>query len=383
MNTKKALIASGITVVIVGGALWAAAHSRAANAQNPAMEGDAIPIVAVAKVMRENLSSAVTIPAEFRPYEEVILHAKVSGFVDQMYVDFGDKVKAGELLATLEVPELQDELNNAIAAQQKAEDDYTNAHLISKRLLAVNRAHPNLVAEQDLDTAEANDGAAAAAIAATKADVQKFQTLTAYTKIFAPFDGVITHRYADPGALIQAGTSSDTQSLPLVRVSDNYLLRLDFPVDVDYVRDINVGDPVTVSVESLGKTFTGAISRFTRDVNDDTRTMTAEIEVTNRDLEIVPGMYASVTMQVEKRPQALSIPVQAVVAGSKPMVYVVNADNQIKEQQVQLGMETPDRYEVLSGLNQGEMVVIGDRSELQDGEKVQPRVIELSMLAGH
>ncbi|MGH7981259.1 MAG: efflux RND transporter periplasmic adaptor subunit, partial [Limisphaerales bacterium] len=133
----------------------------------------------------------------------------------------------------------------------------------------------------------------------------------------------------------------------------------------------------------LGKTFTGAISRFTRDVNDDTRTMTAEIEVTNRDLEIVPGMYASVTMQVEKRPQALSIPVQAVVAGSKPMVYVVNADNQIKEQQVQLGMETPDRYEVLSGLNQGEMVVIGDRSELQDGEKVQPRVIELSMLAGH
>ncbi|MGH7980312.1 MAG: efflux RND transporter periplasmic adaptor subunit [Limisphaerales bacterium] len=382
-NIKKRLTISAIVVAVAGGVLWVADRSHAESAENPASDSSAMPIVAVAKVARENLSKTVTIPAEFRPYEEVVLHAKVSGYVDKMNVDFGDKVKAGELLATLEVPELQDELNNAVASEEKAEVDYTNAHLIYTRLLAVNRAHPNLIAEQDLDTAQANAASADAAIAAARADVQKFQTLRAYTKIFAPFDGVITHRYADPGALIQAGTSSDTQSLPLVRVSDNYLLRLDFPVDVDYVQDINVGDAVNVTIESLGKTLTGAISRFTRDVDDDTRTMTAELEVPNPNLEIVPGMYASVTLQVQKRPQALSIPIEAVVAGSTPMVYVVNPDDQIREQPVQLGMETANLYQVLSGLQEGEFVVIGDHSNLQTGEKVQPKLIELSMLTRH
>ena len=183
----------------------------------------------MARVTRQDLYNEVTFPAEFRPYVEVELHAKVSGYVREMKVDFGDRVKAGQLLATLEVPELHDELHNAIATQQKAEADYTNAHLIYMRLAAVNKDHPNLVAQQDLDTAEAKDRTTSAAIAATRADVEKYQTLVAYTRITAPFDGVVTKRYADPGALIQAGTTSDTQSMPLVRVSDNYLLRLDFP----------------------------------------------------------------------------------------------------------------------------------------------------------
>src|SRR5208283_2177990 len=208
----------GLTAAILVGAIggfWTIHHEHAQSAAADAASISVVPTVAVAKVCREDLYKKITIPAEFRPYEDVELHAKVSGYVDQMNVDFGDKVKAGQLLATLEVPELQDELHNAIATEQKAEADYTNANLIYMRLTAVNRDHPNLVAQQDLDTAEANDHTTAAAIAAAKADREKYQTLVAYTKITAPFDGVITHRYADPGSLIQAGTASDTQSMPL------------------------------------------------------------------------------------------------------------------------------------------------------------------------
>ena len=147
------------------------------------------------------------------------------------------------------------------------------------RLQGVNQQHPNLVAQQDLDTAQAKDESATAAIAAAKADVERYQTLVSYTRITAPFDGVVTHRYADPGALIQAGTASDTQSLPLVRVSDNYLLRLDIPVQVEYVQDVHVGDAVDVRVDSLsGRKFTGKITRFTDKVDEDTRTMITEIE---------------------------------------------------------------------------------------------------------
>jgi len=334
----------------------------------------------VAKVTREDLYKEITAPAEFRPYVEAALNAKVSGYVKNMNVDFGDKVKAGELLATLEVPELQDELDSARATEQKAEADYTNANLIYTRLQSVNKDHPNLVAQQDLDTAQANALTTAAAIAAAKAEVEKYRTLVSYTQITAPFDGVVTRRYADPGALIQAGTSSDTQSLPLVRVSDNYRLRLDFPVDVDYVKDVQLGDPVEVQVESLGgKTFTGTITRFTRDVDDNTRKMTTEIEVPNPALTLVPGMYATVILKVEKRPNALTVPTQAVAGGATPTVLVVNQDNQIEERAVKLGLETPDKYEVLSGLREGDLVVIGNRAGLQAGEKVEPQLIQLSM----
>jgi RND family efflux transporter MFP subunit len=243
----------GVSAAVAAGVIgvsWSSHHARAAVGATEV--SPSVPTVAVAKVSREDLFKEVTLSAEFRPYEEVELHAKVAGYVNQMKVDFGDRVKAGQLLATLEVPELQDELNSALAAEQLAEADYTNAHLDYTRLVAVNKEHANLVAEQDLDTAQAKDLSAAAAVAAAGADAKKFQTMVDYTRITAPFDGVVTRRYADPGTLIQAGTASDTQARSLVRVSDNYRLRLDFPVTVDYVKDIHRGDAVEVRVESLG-----------------------------------------------------------------------------------------------------------------------------------
>jgi RND family efflux transporter MFP subunit len=370
------LLTGGLVLVL--GGLWMAHHARAQVPVNTDLTS--LPTAGVAKVTREDLSKAVTISAEFRPYEEVELHAKVSGYVSKMNVDFGDTVKAGQLMATLEVPELRDELENAKAAEQKAEADYANAHLIYNRLQSVNKDHPNLVAQQDLDTAQDNELTAAAAIAAAKAEVEKYQTLVSYTQITAPFAGVVTRRYADPGTLIQAGTSSDTQALPLVRVSDNYRLRLDFPVTVDYVKDVHLGAEVQVQVDSLnGKTFSGKIARFTHDVNDDTRTMTTEIEVPNQNLALMPGMYATVILKVENRPQALAVPIEAVSGGKTPTVYVVNQDNQIEARPVKLGLETPDDYEVLSGLHEGDLVVIGNLAGFQAGQKVEPKLIQLSM----
>jgi len=362
-------------VLILGlGILWATHHARAQSPVSADLTGSTT--AGVAKVTREDLFKEVTIAAEFRPYVEVALHAKVSGYVSKMNVDFGDKVKAGQLLATLEVPELQAELDNAVAVGQKAQADYTNANLIYTRLQSVNKDHPNLVAQQELDTAQANDLTASAAIAAAKAEVEKYQTLVSYTQITAPFDGVVTHRYADPGALIAA----DAQNMPLVRVSDNYLLRLDFPVTVDYVKDVQPGDSVEVRVDSLNnKTFTGKISRFTHDVDDNTRTMTTEIEVPNPDLELVPGMYATVVLKVEKRPQVLAVPTEAVAGDKAPTVYVVNHNNQIEERPVKLGLETPDKYEVLSGLNEGDLVVIGNRAGFQAGQKVEPKLLALAI----
>jgi len=368
-----------LAVAVVIGLVWLGLSRRSSGQATAPNDAGTLPTVAVSKVTRQDIFKQVTIPAEFRPYVEAMLNAKVSGYVSKMNVDFGDTVKAGQLMATLEVPELQDQLDNALATEAKTEADYTNANLIYTRLVTVNRDHPGLVAQQDLDTAEANDHATAAAIAAAKADVEKYQTLVGYTNITAPFDGVVTWRYADPGALIQAGTSSDSQSLPLVRVSDNYLLRLDFPVSVEYVKDIRVGDVVEVRNESLGgKMFIGKITRFTDKVDEDTRTMMVEIQVPNPDLKMIPGMYATVVLKVEKHADALVVPTQAVSPGKTARVFVVNHDHQIEARDITLGVESPDEYEVLSGLNEGDLVVVGDHSELQAGQKVEPKSVELS-----
>jgi len=347
-------------------------------AANP--EPAALPSVAVAKVQRADLYKELRIPAEFRPYVEVQLHAKVSGYLKQITVDFGDQVKAGQLLATLEVPELADQLHSALANAQKAAADYTNAHLVLTRLQAVNKDHPNLVAQQDLDTAQGRDGMTAAAIAAAQADVEKYQTLLAYTKITAPFDGVITKRYADPGSLIQAGTASDTQALPLVRLSDNYHLRLDFFVDVDHVKDIHLGDAVEVRVDSLGGlSSTGKVSRVTYRVEEDTRKMTAEIEVANPQLELVPGMYATVKLKVERRPQTLAIPIEAVSGDKRSSVFLVNQNQEIEERPVTLGVETADQVEMLAGLKEGDLVVIGNHSQVRPGQKVETKLLNPSV----
>lgn len=344
------------------------------RARAVAADAAGAPVVAVARVEREDLFREITLPAEFRPYTEVDLHAKVSGYVKEVKVDIGDRVKAGQLLAVLEVPELREELDHALAAHQRAQAEYRDAHLAYTRLVAVNQDHPNLIAQQDLDTAEARDATAAGTVAATKADVDKDQTLVAYTRLSAPFAGVITKRYADPGSLIQAGTASNTQAMPLVRVSDNTLLRLDFPVSVDYVRGIRLGAPVSVRVDSLGgHTFEGKIARFSDKVDDSTRTMVVEMEVPNPSLELVPGMYATVMLKVDHRPHALAIPIEAVPPGGTS-VLLVNRSHKVEERAVRLGIETSARYEVLVGLEEGDLVMIGNPAQLAAGQQVEPRL---------
>jgi RND family efflux transporter MFP subunit len=369
-----AVAAAGIIVAVI--CLYPRKQSRAAS-EAPS---ESAPSAPVGKVERMDLARNVVIPAEFRPYVAVELHAKVSGYLDQMNVDFGDRVKAGQLLCTIEVPELHDELNNAIAVEQRAEADYTNAHLIYTRLVAVNKEHPDLVAQQDIDTASARDLGAQAAIAAAKADVGRYQTLVAYTQITAPFDGVITHRYVDPGALVETGTST-ANTQPLLECSDNYHLRLDFPVSVKYVENIEVGNMVSGTVESLGgRSFSGKITRATWKVNDDTRTMITEIEVANPDLKLVPGMYASLTLPVDVRSNALTVPIEAIPPGENSIVYVINGQGEVEARRVTLGIDTPSRYEVLAGLKEGELVLTGSRSQFSVGEKVTPKVIDVPSL---
>ncbi len=391
--------------------LTAQLHSRKAAADMPSHDLVKATPVGVVEATRANLNSTLTLSAEFRPYQEVEVHAKVAGYVKEIFVDVGDRVRTGQMLAVLEIPEFKDDLEHAKAATNHAEEQVKQAeaelqrshsahegyHLAYKRLAGVLKLQPNLVAQQEIDDAQARDQVAEAQILTdeaalagareqfeeSKANEGKIETMLAYSRITAPFSGVITRRYADTGAMIQAGTASNTQAMPLVRLSQNDRLRLVLPVPESVVPRIHVGSPVAVTVQALATSFQGKVSRFAQRVDLSTRTMETEVDVPNPQLVLVPGMYASADVQLERRENVLSVPVQAVSgSGRKMTVLLVNRDNRIEERTVTVGIETPTRFEILSGLKTHDRVIIGSRSELKVGQLVEPKLIQITDATG-
>jgi RND family efflux transporter MFP subunit len=404
MDKPSLAIAAGACVIL---ALAAGCNSK--GKALPASTHTDRPTVAVAKASLENLAHTVVLTAEFRPYQEVDVMAKVAGYVKQIRVDIGDRVRQGELLATLEVPEMADDLSRAKASLdrssaevrraseelQRAQSAHEVSHLSYNRLANVMKDRPGLVAQQEVDDARGKDLVSEAQVSAARssllaaqeqvnvaqAELNKVKTLSEYMKVTAPFEGVVTKRYADTGSMIQAGVSSQTQAMPLVRLCENRLLRLILPAPESVVPTIHVGQAVEVSVPSLKRTFAGRVARFSNQVQLDTRTMATEVDVPNPQLVLMPGMYAEVDLTLEHRQGALAIPVTAV-GGSEtdPIAYVVTADRKVEIRHIQTGLQTANRVEVRSGLQDGDLVVIGNRNQLTAGQQVEPKITELAVL---
>lgn len=391
--------------------LMARFHIGKAVAANTHSNSIPATAVGVVRVTRANLSNSLTLAAEFRPYQEVEVHAKVAGYVKEMSVDVGDRVSTGQLLATLEIPELKDDLEHATASTRRAQEEikraeaelqrsgsaHEGAHLSYARLSGVLKLRPNLVAQQEIDDAQARDRVAEAqistdeaALAAAREQLEesianegKIKTLLAYSRIAAPFSGVITKRFADTGAMIQAGTASNTQAMPLVQLSQNNRLRLVLPVPESVVPRIHVGAPVEVRVQALGKSFQGTVSRFAQDVDLSTRTMETEVDVSNPGLILMPGMYASAVLNLDQRDNVLSLPVQAISgSGKNATVFLVNGEKRIEQRPVSLGIETPTRFEIVSGLKENDLVIIGSRSELRVGQRVEAKLVAVTDAKG-
>jgi RND family efflux transporter MFP subunit len=378
-----------LTILIIGICGFLALQSLHGNTHPPTVETANLVTVAVAKVVRQDLAQDHVFEAEFRPYQEIDLHAKVAGFVQNITVDIGDRVAEGEVLATLEIPELQENLEKALALERRNAEEtnraaatHKDAHVAFTRLAAINTTKPHLIAQQDLDTAQTRDRTAEALLAAARQDVQvsqaevkKLKAMVGYCKITAPFSGVITKRFADQGTLIQGGVTPSTQAMPLVRLSQTDRLRLIFPVSVSYVSRIKIGDPVEIRIEGSDKTIPGSICRFTRKVDTATRTMEAEVDLPNADLSLIPGIYASVALKLDHREKVLTVPTEAVSRQKTPVVFVLNKENEVEERPVTLGLETPDRFEVIAGLNENDLVMVGSRTQIKPGQKVEPKLI--------
>ncbi len=405
MTLQRRYIAIGVVVaLIVVVALTLLVEHPFGDANAKEADEPAQRLAPVILATRGQLENIITLSGEFRPFQQVDVHAKVAGYIRQIFVDVGDKVSAGQVLAILEVPELsaqvmgaqadvrrsQDAIRRAQSEIERAESTHQAYHSAYTRLKQASEERPGLVAEQELDDALAKDKETGAQIDSARAALAESQNqlgmaqatldrllaLKDYSHVTAPFAGVVTKRYADTGALIQAGTASETQSKPVVQISEWSLLRLVIPVPESAVSQLRLGSMVQVHVSGLNRDFQGRVARFADALNDETRTMHTEIDVENVSGALKEGMYAEATLVVGRRDNALAVPIQAVQRNdSGATVLIVDRQGKVQVRDVKLGMESSDRVEVLTGLAENDRVIVGSRSDFHSGEKVQPKVV--------
>ena len=412
MKERASLSGSLVIAAIILLSALVASCTRSSAEMQHAGEGASIPTVAAARTARTDLSSDLTLTAEFEPFQEVDVMAKVSGYLRDINVDIGDRVHTGQLLATIEIPEMEDDLARASAAIDEANADLTTArdelkragfaydiaHLSYGRILDVAKREPGLVPQQEVDEAQARDLEAEAQVASAKsrinageqrirvakADQARVKTLQQYTLITAPFDGVITKRYANVGSMIQTGTASQTQAMPVVRLSENGLLRLILPVPESVVAGIRLGQDVMVSVSAINRTFSGRVTRFADTLQLATRTMDTEVDVPNPGLVLIPGMYAEVRLTLQRHENALTVPMDAIDAAgaNSQRAFVIDGAQTVHVVNITTGLETSERVEILSGLQDGQTVVVGRHADLREGERVRPKFSDFDSAGG-
>jgi len=398
-------VITGLLIALgIGLASCAGGHNERVQASGPAVT------VGVTKVVKKSLGRQITLSSELVPFQEIDVYAKESGYVKKLLVDYRTHVKTDQVMAILEIPELeaqlqedQAEIKNAANQVNRAQHElsryqaqYNALHLQYTRLNGVFQSQPGIVAQQEVDDAQGKDLAASSQVdagqaaleaaqsqmAVAKAKLSHDQSLFDYSKITAPFPGVVTERYANLGTLVQAGTGSSTQAMPIVRLSQDDLFRLVIPVPESYVRYIHIGDHVDVRVPSLNRTFPGKVARFSVDVREDTRTMHTEVDVSNPQRILLPGLYADAELNLEEEHDVLTIPIQALNhEGEKTTVLLVDGNGVLQDRAVQVGLETASDVEIASGLSPGELVVVSDSSGLKAGEKVHPQ--EVPMMQYH
>jgi len=396
-------------------ALWAGWRhgKKEADGADPAGKENGEIVAAVVKVSRGKLGAPLTLAGAFKPFQDVDVHAKVAGYIKKIYVDVGSRVTEGQTLAVLEVPELAAELAGADAAVrrsrqeilrskgdvERAKSAHAAAHAMYERLKQAALQKAGLVAQQEVDDAQAKDlegeaqvssaeaalNAAQQALEVAEANAKQYAALSEYTRIVAPFTGVVTVRYADTGSLIAAGTASSTQSTPVVRIAQISVLRLVLPIPESIAGEIRLNDPVKVHVQALNADYVGKVSRFADSLDPQTRTMETEIDFQNADGRLLPGMYVQAIVAPPDNRDILTVPLEAVELGanaSEGSVLLLNSKNILEERKVQLGLQGSMRVEVRGGLTEGERVVVGSRNEFRSGMKVVPKEIDPSRPGG-
>jgi len=361
----KLILFGGVFVVLLAAGSFLIASNNQSLGQKP-LTGrgviattknapGAIPEVQVAKPIRRDVAATLRLPATVSPYHQTTLYAKVSGYLKTIAVDKGDRVKAGQVLAVIDDPELGQRL-------QQAQSDYEIKKVTYERLANVRKENPDVIAKQDVDLAEA-------AYQGSTHALEQLVTMLDYTKVRAPYSGVITARFVDPGALIQAATSSATQSVPLFTIMDMSTLRFYINVPQEDASYVHKGSGARIMLKD-GRSIDATVTRSTMALDPGTRTLLAEIDVRNEESSLAPGMFAEVVLDLRSHQGALVVPPAALVSeGTSKAVFIVE-NGVVRKVPIKTDIDDGVWVEVTSGLSGDEEVVVVGKSRVSDGAKV-------------
>jgi RND family efflux transporter MFP subunit len=324
----------------------------------PAAAGTAAAEVQVATPRRGDIHRFVTLPGTLRANQQVTLHAKVAGYLKSIAVDKGDKVKAGQLVAEIEMPEI-------VAERAKYQAELKISKLESERLKAARAKAPDLITPAASDTADARLAMAQAALA-------HHETLLQYSKVSAPFDGIVTMRYVDPGAFVPAATAgTNPAAAAIVTIMDYSTVRARVAVPEIEASRIQPGEPVIVTTDGLpGRTFRGTVSRHSGALDEATRSLLVEADLPNPDGTLRPGMYVLVKIGVEQHKDTMLVPAAALVREKAAGFLFTFADGKATKIPVKYGFNDGSNVEILEGINETARVIIPGKVALVNGQAV-------------
>jgi membrane fusion protein (multidrug efflux system) len=326
------------------------------------------PAIEMAPVIKGKLSTVITIPGELLPYQQVDLYAKINSYVKKLNVDIGSVVHKGELLATLEAPEINSQLLVAQSKIKQQQAVYYASKATYDRLLNTSKT-PGTISQNDLEQAEAKKNSDIANVEAAQSAYKEVAANLAYLQIRAPFDGVITLRNVNLGAYVGPGGKSAD---PLLVLQDQTRLRLVVSVPEAYTGALSSRDQVSFSVRSLpGQIFKAQVKRIAGALDEKLRAERLEMDVFNNKKQLLPHMYADVNIPIPSNDSTFIVPKSAVVSSTEK-VFVIRVINHHTEWvNVQKGFESGDKMEVFGKLNAGDQVVKTATDEIRDGAPIK------------
>lgn len=368
------LLAAGAILLIVAGLVWLqdrepsnAVSTTTGEESYSQQDGTTAPMVQVMKPVRRDITHSLTLSANISPWQQATLYAKVPGYLKWMGVDKGDAVKKGQLLAMIDAPEVEQQY-------RQAEADYEIKRVTFERLSRVWKQNPDVIAKQDVDVAEA-------AAQAAKYLRDSRRTMLDYTKVSAPFSGIITARFADPGALIQAATGSATQVVPLFTLMDLDKVRVYVSVPQEAALLAKPGVSALITARELpGREFRGTVARTTKALDPATRTLLVEIDLANREHILAPGMFVSVNLLLKEHRNVLALPPSALVSTKSGTSLFVVTQGRAKVVPIKTGLDNGIWVEITAGLEENQDVVVVGKAGLTDGQAV--RVSPYNLPAG-
>jgi len=369
-SPRKALTIVGVAllVLLVAGTITLLGRSSHERALAKETEAETIPTVAVVYPQKEKPEEELVLPGSLLAYEESPIYARTSGYLIKWYKDIGSRVKKGELLAKIDTPEVDQELNQTRAARQQILAQLELAKISADRWEALRKT--DSVSAQEADAQTSGYKQAQANLAAADANVRRLEQLEGFKEVYAPFDGVLTRRNVDPGYLINAGAQASGRELfDMARVDP---LRVFTSVPQAYTPFIKVGGKATVTLQEFpGEKFVATIARTADAIDTNTRTLLTEVDVPNKDDRLLPGSFGEVHFAVGLNADKVTVPVNAMLfRAQNAQVAVVGPDNKIELRQISIGRDYGTTLEILGGVEANERVVVNPPDSLENGQQV-------------